>query len=648
MGLLRFDPSIAAAALAAAIAWAPATVRAQGAAPPATGETAKQAAAEKAAREAEERARNIARALELNARTLTLFDRDGRVVSTVAERAIFNQPTLSPDRARVAVIKPDLEKETNDLWVYDLATGKGVQITRTRPREGVQAPAWSPDGRQVGYVSLRGSRYNIFRTLADGTGMEELLYEHQGGPIVLTDWSLDGRYLSFYASDLAGSTLYLLPLDGDRRPVEAAKSDAQVVAARLSPDSRLLAYRSNESGRDEIWVRSVPPAGAQDANVDKWQISTDGGHGMVWWRRDGQELFFFGPERGVMSVQVKAGQGSFEFSRPQFLFRAPASVPASGNPGAFGSVSRDGERIVFAVPPAPPLRQLTVFDREGTIVSRVGPPGLYVQPSVSPDGTKVAVMRTDPATGNGDIWAFDLASGKSTAVTSDPLPEAAPVWLPDGSSVAYVSMRGNYAGIYRRPWTGQGAEEQLFRYTSGAGMVLTDFSPDGKFALVDGGGIVLSIPLTGRPPLEREAVDFARSEFEAGAGRFSPDGRFVAFGSNETGRFEVFVRPFDPGTGEAPGEEKWQVSNEPGVMGGIFWRRDGRELFYLANDSATNQVKVMAVDVTTSPAFKASAPRVLFRVQGPLPGNPPQWKYITPDGQRFVLAMPVASTPPTR
>ena len=278
-------PLVSAAALAAAILWTSPVARAQaaGQAPAAApaGEKATPETLENAKRAAEERARNIARTLELNARTLTLYDRDGKVISTVAERAIFNQPTLSPDRRRVAVIKPDLDKETNDLWVYDLETGKGVQITTTKPREGVQAPAWSPDMRQVAYVSLRGSRYNIFRKASDGSGAEELLYEHQGGPIVVTDWSLDGRYLSFYASDLGGSTLFLLPLEGNRQPIAAMKSESEVVAARLSPDSRLLAYRSNETGTPEIWVRVVPPAGAPDAKVDKWQISTGGGHGMV-------------------------------------------------------------------------------------------------------------------------------------------------------------------------------------------------------------------------------------------------------------------------------------------------------------------------------------------------------------------------------
>ena len=589
-----------------------------------------------------ERARNNARQLEQNARTLTLFDRAGKVVTTIAERHIFNQPTLSPDAKRIALIKPDLEKETQEVWVYDIATGKGVQLTSNKQRETVQSPAWSPDGRFVAYVALRGSRYTILRKLSDGSGAEETIYPHEGGPIVLTDWSLDGRYLSFYTTDLSGSTLFLLPIDGDRKPIETAKSDKEMVAARLSPDSRLLAYRSNETGKMEIFVRSVPPPGTQ-AKVDKWQITTEGGYGMVWWKRDGQELFFFGPDRVVMSVQVKTGPGSFEFSKPRPMFKAPESIPAQSNPGAFGSVSRDGERIVFSVPPIPPQRQLTVFDRQGKEVGRIGPPGIYLQPSVSPDGSRVAVMRPDPQSGNTDIWAFDIATGKGTQVTTSPESDNAPVWF-DNNQIGYVSMRGSFASIYRKQWTGQGAEEQVFRYTAGAGMALTDFSPDGRFAMVDGGGLILAIPLAGADPLKREAADFARSEFEAGAGRFSPDGRFVAFGSNDTGRFEVYVRPFDAKTGEAAGETKWKVSNDAGVIGGLFWRRDGRELIYHVGDNATNEIKVMAVDLTLTPEFKASAARELFRLKGPLPGNPQQWKHITPDGQRFIFAVPMPAT----
>jgi Tol biopolymer transport system component len=626
---LRFRGQVMAASCAAMLL-IPVLARAQ-AAPAAPDDRAKV--------EAEARERAITRLIEQNASQLTLFDRQGKLVAPIGPRDLYTQPVLSPDRSHVAVIVVDPRKQTNDLFVVDVASGQRTQITTSQMREPVAAPAWSPDGKSVGYVAMRGSRYGIYRRAADGSGPEERLYEHAGGPIVLTDWSLDNKFLSYYASDLAGSSLFLLPLDGDRQPVEVAHSEKQIVAARLSPDNRFLAYRSNETGRDEIFVREVPPAGsAAGAQVGKWQITTDGGTGMVWWRRDGRELYFLGPGRTVMYVEVKPGQ-DFEFSRPKRLFTAPDAIPLAGNPGGLGSVSRDGERVVFAVPPGGALRQVTVFDRQGNVVSRVGEPGLYVQPSMSPDGSKLAVMRQDPQSGVMDIWALDIRSGKATPVTTDPEPENAPIWS-DATHIAYVSMRQNYAGVYRKSWDGRGSEEQLFRYTPGAGLVLTDFSPDGKYFTADGGAIVLVVPLAGSDPLKREAVDFSRSEYEAGLGRFSPDGKFVAYGSNETGLFEVYVRPFDPASGSAAGEQKWKISTG-GAIGGIVWRRDGRELFYLTDDKSSSDVHVMAVDITTSPTFQSGTPKELFRVKGPLPGNPGQWKHISPDGQRFVFAVPV-------
>ena len=591
-----------------------------------------------------ERAKVIAQIMAANARQITLFDRAGKEVTVVGPKDLYNQPVLSPDAKRVAVVKSDLEKETNDLWVYDVATGKGVQITSSQPREAATSPAWSPDGSQVAYVALRAGRFGLYRKASNGEGPEELLYQSPGAPMTLTDWSQDGRFLTYFSTDLGGGALFALPLNaaGERKPIEAFRSKFQLQGPRLSPDGRFMSYVSNESGRNEVYVRPFDPAAAPGAapSAGPWQVSDQGGQGMAFWRRDGKELYYLGADRGIRSVEVGAATTT-RFGRPTLLFRLSEATPVA--PGT-ASISRDGERIVIAVPP-PQLRQLTVFNREGKVVSTVGQPGLYVQPGISPDGKRVVVMRNDPQTGNQDIWTFDLATGNGTPITNDTPPENAPIWSPDGKQVAYVSTREGYAGIYRKSADGSGNEELLFRYTPGAGMVLTDWSPDGKF-LTFFTGALLVVPL--RPdekPLDRKAIDWVREDYDAVQGRFSPDERFVAYLSNEADveRLEVYVRPFDASKPQAPGPGAPVRVSRNGAIGMIFWRQDGKEMYFLTRDW-----EVMAVDVSMTPTFQAGVPRLLFKLPGPLPGNPTQWKNVSRDGQQFIFAMPMAAAAPAR
>jgi Tol biopolymer transport system component len=588
-------------------------------------------------RDPAERAKVIAQILEANARQLTLFDRQGKAVSIIGPRDLYNQPVFSPDVKRLAVIRPDLDKETNDLWVFDVTTGKGTPITVSQSREGASSPAWSPDGSQVAYAALRGGYFGLYRRASDGDGPEELLFR-SSAPMTLTDWSQDGRFLTYFSTDLSGGALYALQLNatGERKPIEVFRSESQLSGPRLSPDSRFLSYVSNQSGRNEVYVRPFDPAGAGAAlAAGPWQISDQGGSGMAFWRRDGKELYYLAADRAVMAVEVGTAP-AFQFGKPKLLFRPTAEILTGVAPGT-ASVSRDGERFVIAVPPTQ-LRQITVFDRQGKVVSTVGQPGSYVQPGLSPDGTRVVVMRNDPQTGNQDIWTVDIATGKGNPVTNDTPPENAPIWSPDGTQVAYVSTRANYAGIYRKAWDGTGDEELLFRYTPGAGMVLTDWSPDGKF-LTFYTGVLSVVPL--RPeeqPLDRKAMDWLREDYDVAQGRFSPDSRFLAYLSNEANgdKTDVYVRPFDASNPEAPGPGAAVQVSKNGALGMIFWRQDGKEMYYLTRDW-----EVMAVDVATTPTFQAGTPKLLFKLPGPLPGNPAQWKNVSRDGQRFIFAMPV-------
>ena len=167
-------------------------------------------------------------------------------------------------------------------------------------------------------------------------------------------------------------------------------------------------------------------------------------------------------------------------------------------------------------------------------------------------------------------------------------------------------------------------------------MVLTDWAADGRFLTFYSGGVVLVAPLSANQTgLERKAMEWLRDESSVAYGLFSPDSRLMAYVSNEVN--EVYVRPFDArkpdaGTG---GADPVRVSTA-GARAMIYWRPDGKEIYYLTPDW-----EVMAVDVITNPAFKTGMPRLLFKLPGPLPGNPQLWKNVSGDGQRFVFTINV-------
>jgi Tol biopolymer transport system component len=600
-----------------------------------------QSDAEKAKARAAQRARGIALARENNAQILTLYDREGKVVDLVEERDFYNQPTISPDKTRIAVIKNHPETETQDAWVIDVASGKSTRITTaSQARELTRAPVWSPDGRQLAYVSLRGGTEGLYRKAANGEGPEELLYKHPGFGMNLMGWSLDGRYLSYFTTDLTGGILYLLPTEGtgERKPVEAFRSTSTVQGARVSPDSRFLSYMSNQSGRPEMYVRPIDPTGQGAVSGGPWQISTDGGLGMGFWREDGKEFYYLAADRGFMAVDVNTSS-TFEFGKPRLLFRLPEALGVSVGTA---SVSRDGARFVVSAPAIPRLQQIVVFDRQGKALSRIGEPGSIGQASLSPDGARVVAMRNDPKTNQLDIWTYDVATGRGYQVTNDNEPQNAPIWSPDGKQVAFISTtpRG-MPSIYRKAWDGSGNAEQVFTYTPGAGMVLTDWSPDGKF-MTFWTQILVVVPLDGQNGAERKGIEWLREEYNVLHGRFSPDMRHIAYitDQEENGKLQLYVRPFDAARPESPPPGAVvQVSADASGM--IGWRQDGREMYFLQPDPKNTDIHVMAVDVTTTPAFKAGTPRLLFTLTGPIGGNSLQWKSASSDGQRFAFAISV-------
>jgi Tol biopolymer transport system component len=580
----------------------------------------------------EERAKAIAQILQTNARQLTLYDREGKELNQVGARDLYQQPVFSPDAKRLAVIKVDVDKESNDLWVVDIGTGKTTRVSVSGERESAAAPAWSPDGSHVAYVGLRQGAYGLYQKLSNGEGAEELLYK-SNAPLVLTDWSMDGRYLTFYSTDLGGGAIFALPLNGtgERKPIEIFRSTFQLTGPRLSPDDRFVAYVSNETGKTELYIRPFSPTATPGAAPSKgpWKLSEQGAQGMAFWRRDGKEISFLAPNRSIMSISLSTSP-DFEFEKPKVLFGVPETTPVAPNSA---SVNRDADRFVIAVPP-PQLRQLTLLDRDGKVQGTIGQPGRFGNIRFSPDGKKLLVVKNDPQTGNNNIWVLDIATGNAIAITNETQPINSPVWSNDGRQIAYVLFKDSYSSVYRKAADGTGDAELLFRYTPGAGVGLTDWSPDSKF-LTFSTGVLLIVPLQSpEKPLERKALEWLREDYDAFEGRFSPDGRFLAYLSNEAevATTQIYVRPFDSNKPEAPAGPAVQITSLKGGAGGVLWRKDGKEMYFLTRDR-----EVMAVDITSGPKIQSGMPRMLFKISDPLAGAGD----VSPDGQRFVVAMPV-------
>jgi Tol biopolymer transport system component len=261
------------------------------------------------------------------------------------------------------------------------------------------------------------------------------------------------------------------------------------------------------------------------------------------------------------------------------------------------------------------------MSRDGKRLEQAGRDLFYSALRLSPDGKRAAFDRSDTAGQSEDIWLLEFARSVTTRLTFDPKRDIVPVWSPDGRQIAFSSNRSGVFQIYRKDSSGGGQEEQL---TQGPNdKWVTDWSRDGRYLLYaemnpKTKSDLWALPLDG----DRKPVPLLQSPFAEERGQFSPDGKWIAYESNESGRSEVYIRAFATSAG------KWQVSNRGGRV--PRWRADGKELFYLSPDA-----KMMSVTIRASAAsVEADAPRELFaaRVVG---GFSPY--DVAADGQRFLI-----------
>jgi Tol biopolymer transport system component len=245
-------------------------------------------------------------------RQLIWFDRSGKVLGPFSAPDENSQatPMLSPDGRRVAMTR--VVEGNQDVWLLD-----GTRTTRFTFDPGTDNfPIWSPDGSRIIFDSARktGVR-NLYQKLSSGAGTEQLLFESDQNKAA-NSFSSDGRFLLFSSTDPKNLTdLWVLPMDGARKPFALVKTPFDERSGTISPDSRWVSYLSNESGRYEIYVRPFPPTSG-----GLWQVSTAGGV-QPRWRRDSKELYYIAPDAKLMAVAIAANGSTLEPGTPIALFQ---------------------------------------------------------------------------------------------------------------------------------------------------------------------------------------------------------------------------------------------------------------------------------------------------------------------------------------
>jgi hypothetical protein len=277
-------------------------------------------------------------------RQLVWIDRAGRVVGSVGpvDDTGMSFLDLAGDDQRVAFVRA--VQANIDIWL--IRAGESVPRRFTFERFIDAGPLWSPDGTRIVFRTFRGGAYNLYEKPVDGSTDEQPLLVTPLAKAPL-DWSRDGRFLLFSSQDpKTGTDLLAVPMTGERKPFAVVQTRFDEIQGQFSPDGRWLAYVSNESGRNEIYVQAFPETGG------KWQISVAGGL-QPRWRRDGQELFFVAPDNRLMAASIGVAQGgkALEAGTPVPLFQSkiasgPNIVPAGFQSRAQYSVAADGRFLM--------------------------------------------------------------------------------------------------------------------------------------------------------------------------------------------------------------------------------------------------------------------------------------------------------------
>jgi Tol biopolymer transport system component len=517
---------------------------------------------------------------------------------------------------------------------------------------GNQGPVMiSPDGRMLAFSAQGADGIQMLYVRAvDSLAAQPLAGTAGAG---MPFWSPDGRSIGFFA-------------DGKLKRIEASGGPALTICEVG------VVGRGGTWNREGVIVFAPAPNGPLHKVRDSGgpstpvtQVDTTRGETSHRWPQflpDGKHFLFFArlgalgtsnenngiligsldgsPLKFLLRTQANAAYASgyllflrgntlmaqpFDLDRLDLVGEAvPLAEQIQGETGSALGVFSASQTGVLAYQTGGETVESSLFwrDRAGKQTGPLGDPAVYMDLSLSRDRQKVAVSLVDPVAGPPDIWIYEVSRGLRSRFTFDPAADRRPIWSPDGARLAFSSNRKGQFNLYIRSFAGSGTEELLLE--DDRETFPTDWSSDGRYILFHTRGDpktlsdVWALPLSG----DRKPIPVVQTQFRELEAVFSPDGRWIAYTSEESGRFEVYVTPF-PGPGR-----KWQVSTSGGDL--PHWSGTGREIFFVGTGE-----RIMAAEVSASgDTFQVGRTQQLFEIRSQRPGNVFD---VTPDGQRFLV-----------
>jgi Tol biopolymer transport system component len=497
---------------------------------------------------------------------------------------------ISPDGKTAAFV--GVVKGKTALWVRPLDAANARLIRGT---EGASRPFWSPDSRSIAFSADRATLQRVDLARETISKICDISGVYWGG-----SWSNDGRIL-FVSRDRG---IFQVAASGGTPSPLTALDSAHGEGNHLHPQTL-------PGGRFLYAVTSVVPekagvyAAALAKPTERVRLLADAIQAQYASSKDGEDYLLWIRDQTLLAQRFDAGRLQ--------LIGEPHPL---ADPAAMASV---GSRVLL-YGPSIALRQFKWLDRKGNEVGFLGEPGPWAFSHISPDGRRVATYR---AGNNPGIWLVETGRGVFSRLTSSP--GLNPVWSPDGRTILFSRI-----AVYRIGTDGSGIEERVTQSPNTHS--LSDWSRDGRFIIYtetapDTGRDLWVLPVTpeGRPSPGAKPWPFVRERFDQLNARFSPDTRWVAYQSDESGQFELYVRSFpEP-------HEKYRIS----TGGGAYpqWGLGGRELYYQSRDG-----KLMLVTMTpTGASLNASLPRALFALPVDIVRGPNPYE-AAPDGQRFLVS----------